>query len=169
MTWRKAQITSSIRFTLERWYSLLVPVCRGLLHEMGPNRSVARCCTEPGLVLSHASCEPDPRVHGAAWGTYDFTAFARPFVHCAVEMSRKPLRTEGCLGGRIRSLVPVAGPHRSTRHSFADRLIAVVTVPKSECDRVYRRRLVMILGPGGKMRRGLIEVVRRDEALIRYV
>ena len=69
VTWRKAQITSSIRFTLERWYSLLVPVCRGLLHEMGPNRSVARCCTEPGLVLSHASCEPDPRVHGAAWGT----------------------------------------------------------------------------------------------------
>jgi hypothetical protein len=40
--------SSSALFARDRWYSLMTPVCRGMLHEMEANRSVARCCTEPG-------------------------------------------------------------------------------------------------------------------------
>ena len=53
--------------------------------------------------------------------------------------------------------------------SFPDQSVAIVTVPTSERHRIYRRRLVMIQGPGVAMRRGLIDVVRRDEALVRYL
>ena len=64
---------------------------------------------------------------------------------------------------------PAAAPIVVLLRSFADQSVAIVTVPTSERHRVYRRRLVMIQGPGEAMRRGLIEVVRRDEALVRYL
>ena len=40
---------------MARWYSLLSPVCRGVLHEMDLNRPVARCCTEQERVHSLGS------------------------------------------------------------------------------------------------------------------
>ena len=45
------RISGKVRFspfTRDRWYSLLAPDGRGVLHEMEANRCVARCCTEPG-------------------------------------------------------------------------------------------------------------------------
>jgi len=77
--------------------------------------------------------------------------------------------TENSFGVEFDPSPPAPAPIVLLSHSFADRLMAIVTVPKSERHRVYQRRLDMILGPGGEIRRGLIEVVRRDEALIRYL
>ena len=66
-------------------------------------------------------------------------------------------------------LSPAPAPVVILIRSFADQSVAIVSVPAPERHRVYRRRLVMIQGPDGAMRRGRIEVVRRDEALVRYV
>ena len=64
---------------------------------------------------------------------------------------------------------PAVAPIVLLSDSFADRLTPIVTEPKSDRHRVIERGLVMILGPGGEVRRGLIEVVRRNEVLIRYL
>jgi hypothetical protein len=64
---------------------------------------------------------------------------------------------------------PTPAPIVLLHHSFVDPSVAIVKVPPSERHRIDRRRLVEILGHGDEIRRVLIEVVRRDEALVRYL
>ena len=71
-------------FAPDRWYSLLAPVCRGLLHEMvriGLLHAVAR-----SAVPFSASQAEKPQLRRAAPGLRTLQLLLRPFVHCAVEM-----------------------------------------------------------------------------------
>ena len=93
----------------------------------------------------------------------------RPFVLVQPRCRRNRLPSNETQDVEFDRAIAATAPIVLLSRSFTDRSIAIVTLPKSERRRVYRHRLALILGSGGEIRRGLVEVVRINEALIRYL
>ena len=122
----QAEKSSSTPFPLSRWYWLLAPACRGLLHEMHPNQPVARCYTQRGRFSAMQLEDSENSAVRGRWGLSEACATRGPNQAekrwdrpGANEVGTKPpsstakiRRSEGCLSVRywLRVRPSVAGP-----------------------------------------------------------